>query len=280
MRHVIRRRAIVVHCAALLFAAPALCGAQGGLSFEVYRARVEPIFLKARTGHGPGLSACAACHAHSGTPLNLEELEEGENGRVFWSEQASRKNFAVVSRLVTPGSPEHSRLLRKPLAVAAGGTAFHVGGKFWQSQSDPEWQIIADWVRSASVRGIASETAAGPLNFEFFQSCVQKLFLSKRPGLVECVHCHGVEPRNFAPEIPAGRDFWNVEESRRNFAVVRQYIEPGFPLMSRLLLHPLAPDAGGDHMHAGGRRWRSQDDPEWRMLAAWIRGEPTRCVFQ
>lgn len=269
-----------MHWAALLFATPALSGAQGALSFEVYRARVEPIFLKSRTGHGPGLSACAACHAHSGTPLNLEELEEGENGRVFWSEEASRKNFAVVARLVTPGSPEHSRLLRKPLAVAAGGTALHVGGKFWQSQADPDWQIIAEWVRSASVRGVPSETAAGPLNFEFFRSCVQKLFLSKRPGLVECVHCHGVEPRNFAPAIPAGRDFWNLEESRRNFAVVRQYVEPGFPLMSRLLLHPLEAEAGGDHMHAGGRRWRSQDDPEWQMLAAWVQGATPRCAIR
>lgn len=276
----LRGSVIALLAAALVFVAPGSGGAQTALSFEIYRERVEPIFIKARTGHGPGLSACAACHAHSGTPLNLEELQEGENGRVFWSEEASRRNFAVVSRLVTPGSPEHSRLLRKPLAVAAGGAAFHVGGKFWQSQSDPDWQVIADWIRPASVRGTASDSTARGLNFEFFQSCVQKLFLNKRPGLVECVHCHGVEPRNFAPAIPAGRDFWNLEESRRNFAVVRQYVEPGFPLMSRLLLHPLSPDAGGDHMHAGGRRWRSQDDPEWRMLAAWIRGEPTRCAFE
>lgn len=209
----------------------------------------------------------------------LEDLEEGENGRVYWSEAASRRNFEVVSRLVVPGSPEHSRLLRKPLAVSAGGVAFHVGGKFWQSQSDPEWQIIADWIRAASVRGTPSETAARGLDFEFFRSCVQKLFLSKRPGHVECVHCHNVEPRNFAPPIPAGRDFWNLEESQQNFVVVRQFVEPGFPLMSRFLLHPLAPKAGGDHMHAGGRRWQSQDDPEWRMLAAWVRGERPACVI-
>lgn len=274
------RRVVIAAALAGLCGSSLPCQSNSALSFETYRARVEPIFIKKRTGHGPGLSACAACHSHSGTPLKLEELQEDAGGRVYWSEAASRKNFAVVARLVTPGSPEHSRLLRKPLAVSAGGTAQHVGGKFWQSQGDPDWQAIADWIRAASMRGTSADSAARGLNFEFFQSCVQKLFLNKRPGLVECVHCHGVEPRNFAPAIPAGRDFWNLEESRRNFAVVRQYVEPGFPLMSRFLLHPLAPDAGGDHMHAGGRRWRSQDDPEWRMLAAWIRGEPTRCVFE
>jgi mono/diheme cytochrome c family protein len=273
------RSSIILQCAALLCAVPAPCKAQTALSFDTYRERVEPIFLKKRAGHGPGLSPCAACHAHSGTPLRLEDLEEGENGRVHWSEAASRRNFAVVSRLVVPGSPEHSRLLRKPLAVSAGGVAFHVGGKFWQSQSDPEWQIIADWIRAATVRGATTEAAGRGLDFEFFRTCVQKLFLSKRPGLVECIHCHNVEPRNFAPPIPAGRDFWNLEESQQNFVVVRQYVEPGFPLMSRLLLHPLSPKAGGDHMHAGGRRWQSQDDPEWRMLAAWVRGERPACVI-
>jgi hypothetical protein len=34
-----------------------------------------------------------------------------------------------------------------PLAEAAGGTAFHPGGKHWTSQDDPEWQALADWVR-------------------------------------------------------------------------------------------------------------------------------------
>ena len=52
-------------------------------------------------------------------------------------------------------------------------------------------------------------------------------------------------------------------------------IEPGRPTQSRLLMHPLHLDAGGDYVHNGVRRWLSQDDPEWRMLAAWVRGERT-----
>ena len=40
----------------------------------------------------------------------------------------------------------------------------------------------------------------------------------------------------------------------------------------------MAPEAGGDNYHSGGRRWFSQDDPEWQMLAAWVRGEEPQCT--
>lgn len=248
------------------------------LDFAFYRQNVEPIFIKPRAGYGPGLAPCATCHVHSGTPLRLQPLQEGEDSRVFWSEEQSRRNFEVVSRLVRPGDPDQSRLLRKPLAIAAGGAPFHVGGKFWDSKNDPDWRILAQWVRAARFPSEALLQRRYELDFEFFRTCVQRIFLNKRPGRIECVHCHYAEPRNFAPSIPEGRGFWNQEESRQNFAVLRRYIEPGFPLMSRFLTHPLEPEAGGDHFHAGGRRWTSQDDPEWRMLAAWVRGEPTTCL--
>ena len=48
---------------------------------------------------------------------------------------------------------------------------------------------------------------------------------------------------------------------------------PGNPLGSRMLMHPLAHEAGGDPFHAGGKHWKSQDDPEWQILAAWVNGQ-------
>lgn len=250
------------------------------LDFPFYRTNVEPIFLKPRGGYGPGQSPCVTCHVHNGTPLKLQPLREleGGGGRVFWSEEQSRRNFEVVSRLIVPGHPEMSRLLRKPLAVAAGGAPFHVGGKFWDAQDDPDWRTMAQWVRAAAAPAGPGEREAASLDFEFFRTCVQRIFLNKREGLVQCVHCHNAEPRNFARAIPEGRAFWNLEESRQNFEVLQRYVEPGFPLMSRFLAHPLAPEAGGDHFHAGGRRWSSRDDPEWQMLAAWVRGESPKCL--
>jgi hypothetical protein len=38
-------------------------------------------------------------------------------------------------------------------------------------------------------------------------------------------------------------------------------------------MHPLARSAGGDVFHAGGKHWQSKDDPEWQLLAAWVRGD-------
>ena len=245
------------------------------LNFEHYRETVEPIFLVDRGGWGPGRAACVTCHSEQGTPLRLQRLRETAEGAVFWSEEDSRRNFRVVSRLVTPGDPDRSRLLRKALAVSGGGAAFHVGGKFFGSKADPEWRAMADWVAAAD----PVEPPLRPsLDLDFFRDCVQRVFLDKRPGDVECVHCHESGTRGFARPIPEGRDFWNEEESDRNFAVARRYVEPGEPMMSRLLTHPLAPAAGGDYFHGGPRRWASTEDPEWQMLAAWVRGETPECV--
>ena len=258
----------------------AQAGAQQGLDFALYRENVEPIFLIPRGGgHGPGASPCVTCHAHVGTPLRLEHLQESEDGRVFWTEEQSRRNFEVVSRLVTPGSPETSRLLLKPLAEEAGGAPFHVGGKFWEDQSHAEWQTIARWVRAGRARTERVATTPPLLDFEFFRTCVQQIFLNKREGRMECVRCHGGPARAFARTLPEGRLFWNLEESQQNFEVIQRYVDPGYPLNSRFLTHPLAPDEGGDPYHAGGRRWFSQDDSEWQMLAAWVRGEDPRCLL-
>ena len=55
--------------------------------------------------------------------------------------------------------------------------------------------------------------------------------------------------------------------------VIARLIVPGNPVQSRFLLKPLHPDGGGSYAHNGVRRWQTRDDPEWQMLAAWVRGE-------
>src|SRR5437667_8749046 len=115
---------------------------QSSLDFETYRTRIEPIFLKTREG---GVR-CYDCHSVMVTRLHLRRLPEGSSA---WTEQQSRQNFKVVSQLVTPAEPPKSRLLLHPLSPEAGGDPTHTGGKFWKSQDDPEWRMIADWVRKA-----------------------------------------------------------------------------------------------------------------------------------
>ncbi len=271
----LRLARVVAIAAAIAIVAPLATLAQT-LSFDRYRETVEPVFLAVRGGYGPGRSACVTCHAKQGTPLKLQPLQEDEAGNVYWSEDQSRQNFEAVSRLVIAGQPERSRLLLKVLAVPAGGASFHVGGRFFFSQSDPEWRAMAEWISAA---GLATAEAEAPaLDFEFFHECVQRVFLDKREGLMECISCHESGARGFAQTIGDGRAFWSRDESRENFSLLSRYIEPGYPLRSRFLTHPLAPEGGADHIHGGGRRWPSQGDPEWQMLAAWVRGEDAQCL--
>jgi YVTN family beta-propeller protein len=69
---------------------------------------------------------------------------------------------------------------------------------------------------------------------------------------------------------------WTDDAARKNFDVIRSRMIPGKPEISKLLMHPLAPSAGGDPHHDGGKHWTSKDDPEWQTLAAWVRGETLR----
>jgi len=48
-------------------------------------------------------------------------------------------------------------------------------------------------------------------------------------------------------------------------------VVPGKPEASRLLLMPLAHEAGGTEFHPGGKRWTSQNDAQWKELAQWIK---------
>lgn len=119
---------------------------------------------------------------------------------------------------------------------------------------------------------LAQRPAAPPLDYSFFKEKVEPIFLKKRPGHARCVTCHEHGSPPLAP-LAAGATGWSEEDSKKNFAVWKQFVVPGNPLKSALLRHPLAEAAGGDRFHAGGKHWKSQSDPEWQTLAAWARGE-------
>jgi hypothetical protein len=115
----------------------------------------------------------------------------------------------------------------------------------------------------------SSSTASAALDFEFFRTKVQPIFLAKRPGHARCISCHASgTPLRLQPLSP-GSTTWNEEESRKNFEAVRRMVVPG-SVKSMLLIHPLAEQAGGDFFHNGGKHWDSQNDPEWQTLKAWV----------
>lgn len=244
---------------------------QPSLDYQTYRTRIEPIFLKKRQD---GVR-CYDCHSVVSTRLRLEPLWAGSSS---WAEDQSRRNFQTVSQLVMPCVPMKSRLLLHPLASEAGGDAAHTGGKFWTSQNDLEWQMLADWVgkcsgKPADAPANSPSTQTAPLNFELFKTRVQPIFLKNRPGHARCYGCHILAARNFRLEAlsPASTE-WTEEQSQHNFQSALQQVVPGEPGSSRLLIHPLAPEAGGDPFHSGGRQFESQNDPDWLAMAEWVRG--------
>jgi hypothetical protein len=237
------------------------------LDYAFFKTRVQPVFLHKRKGN----ARCVSCHAGR-TGFALASLSPGATA---WNEEQSRHNYEVSSQFVVPGNPTASRLLMHALAAEAGGDPYHSGGQHWYSQSDPEWRTLAAWVRTGAAE---ASTAAQALDFAFYRVRVEPIFLNPRKGGgaatggVACFACHSVlaTPLRLEP-LAAGSTTWTEEQSRRNFEAAARLVVPGEPLQSRLLLHPLATEAGGSARHTGGKFWTSRNDPEFVTLSEWVR---------
>ena len=124
-------------------------------------------------------------------------------------------------------------------------------------------------LNAVSVSEVASQ-AKPALDFEAFKAKVEPIFLERREGHVRCYVCHSENNNAFHLErLSDGATSWNDEQSRKNFTSVSGLVMPNDPAMSRLLIHPLAPEAGGDLFHSGGRQFETKDDPDWKILAQW-----------
>jgi hypothetical protein len=119
----------------------------------------------------------------------------------------------------------------------------------------------------------AAMCEAAPLDYEYFKAKVQPIFVAKRPSHAPCVMCHA-EANNMLrlQKLPLGRT-WSEEDTRKNFDTVSKIVEAADdPLESKILMHPLAPEAGGDAYHNGGRQFADKNDPDWKTIAAWATG--------
>ena len=111
------------------------------------------------------------------------------------------------------------------------------------------------------------------LDYGFFKRKVEPIFLKKRADHARCAVCHQQSNNAFRLEkLPDGASFWTEEQSKKNFTTVSTLVVPGDPAQSRLLLQPLAPQAGGNAYHSGGWQFASKNDPDWKTLEAWVKG--------
>jgi hypothetical protein len=151
--------------------------------------------------------------------------------------------------------------------------------------------VMAAVALDAMVLTMASQSVGAPygqeasasngvqsLDFEFFKTRVEPIFLKKRPGFTRCYVCHSGDGHQQKTtfrlmKLSPGSSFWTEEQSRANLEIVSRLVVPGDPSSSRLLIHPLAPEAGGDPFHKGGRQFASPDDPDWQTIAEWVRGQ-------
>jgi hypothetical protein len=129
----------------------------------------------------------------------------------------------------------------------------------------------------AAVFALASTSlvpAAGTLDYGFYKAKVQPIFLAKRPGHAPCVMCHADANNMLRLEkLPDGQTTWTEEQTRKNFDTVAKIVQAvDDPLTAKLLLHPLAPEAGGDAFHSGGRQFASKNDPNYKIIAQWAQG--------
>jgi YVTN family beta-propeller protein len=122
----------------------------------------------------------------------------------------------------------------------------------------------------------AVQTRPAP-DFETYRRHVEPIFLKQRPGHARCYSCHTLSNRVFHLEpLSPGVTDWSTEQSQKNFQSALQLVVPGHPESSWLLLHPLAPEAGGHPFHSGGRQFESKDDPDWQTLFEWVLGTRTQ----
>ena len=127
---------------------------------------------------------------------------------------------------------------------------------------------------AALLAASSAPRAAPPLDYEFFKARVQPIFLQKRDGHTRCYVCHAEGNNAFRLErLSSGATTWNEEQSRKNFEMASLLVNPGDSTTSRLLQQPLAPEAGGNVFHSGGRQFASANDPAWKTLADWVNGQ-------
>ncbi|HEX3597431.1 MAG TPA: hypothetical protein VHU80_20125, partial [Polyangiaceae bacterium] len=185
--------------------------------YQIFASRVNPVLG----------STCAAGNCH-GSPTNSMYLTCGT------SPEQTRWNYFAAGDYVS-SDPEASELLRRTVALSAGGT-YHEGGTLFQSMDDAGYQAILAW---AMQKGGPSHvpTDAG---FPFFTNRVQPMLVKKGCMLLGC-HSPAMG-HEYRLRSGSGGHF-SLPETRHNYelTLAQVALDSPDPNTSRVLRKNLVP---------------------------------------
>ena len=210
---------------------------------------LSPPVLSQSLPDGPGRkeldNVCGACHGAEAV------LGVGRMDRDGWQQK--------VFQMIGPGTPEDQPTIKAIvdyLVTNLGTTGGNAGSSAAELSAPP------------AVLAVPGSKAP---DYEFFKTQVQPVFAKMRVGQARCILCHVQGTAFRIAAMSPGATTWNEDQSRRNYAAALRLVVPGDPDSSRLLVHTLAPEAGGDPFHGGGRKFLSKRDPDWQIWAAWVK---------
>ncbi len=235
--------------------------------FNYFTAFVQPLFDKKYGGE-----ACVDCHTpESSNPGKFRILAPGPSGR--YTLEQSRINFVSVLSVIDRKDPMESKLLLMPLnPTTREGTIrglHHDGGVFWQNQYDPDFEIVADWLKDAKLEDPPSKQ----LDFAYFRGYVEKIFSTPGPDGFACINCHFSHAilHLESPETAQGK--FSIEEVINNYQSALRVVDESAPSNSYIVRKPTSPREGvpGGLSHAGGVRWPDKKQSwQYKALATWI----------
>jgi cellulose synthase operon protein C len=130
-------------------------------------------------------------------------------------------------------------------------------------------------VPKVTAKAAAEAKVQARLDFDYFVTRVQPIFMKKAADGAACYSCHSTHALlRIAQPGPDGRA--TEAQLRQNFESAQKVIDLRQPEASLILRKPLSPTENpppGFLTHAGGPRWpRGADSEEYRTLLAWIKG--------
>lgn len=249
-----------------------LTGAQVSMAsnpfdFDYFTAFVQPLFVKKYGG-----VTCVQCHASaSGAYNKFRLLPPSPDGR--YTLEQSRINFVSVMTVIDRKEPMKSELLLKPLnPEAREGTIRgmnHDGGAFWQNQNDPDFEIIAGWLKGSKLE----DPPGKQLNFAYFENHVEPIFSTPGPDGFACITCHFSHAilHLESPESANGK--FSIQEVMNNYQSALRVVDEAAPSDSYIVRKPTSPREGvaGGLSHAGGVRWpTTKQSWQYKTLMRWI----------